>query len=421
MDRKTNQTSRLPPLNALRAFETAARHRSFAMAAKELHVTPAAISHQVKGLEDHLGQRLFRRLKRGLELTRAGQILLPKLSEGFGRLGEAVEAMRDLGEDGALSVSSATSFATRWLAPRLHRFVGAHPELDVRINASTHLIDPSGDEAGAGDPPEGSPVEDADIAVRFGTGDYPGFRVDRLLAVTVTPMCSPRLLAAQPLRNAADLKKHVLIHDNVRADEGHSLWNAWFEAAGLPEMDTSHGLRFSHAMLALEAAADGMGVTLGISALAGSDLASGRAGGAARAVAAAEFAYYIVSGRRYRRARRRGRLPHLAAGRSGARNARRPEPAARFAVQARRVRRATRPPPLARGQLEPAAVGARDAVDDRQAEAGAAGPLRDSSRRVNGRFRRSASPAGTPGPRSSTSITVWPPSSCAPISTGPGA
>jgi LysR family glycine cleavage system transcriptional activator len=287
----------LPPLNALRAFETAARHRSFAMAAKDLHVTPAAISHQIKGLEDHLGQRLFRRLKKGLELTRAGQVLLPKLSEGFDRLADAVEALRDLGEEGVLSVSSATSFATRWLAPRLHRFVGAHPELDVRINASTRLIDPSGDESGPGDALEGSPVEDADIVVRFGTGDYPGFRVDRLLAVTVTPMCSPSLAKGEhPIRNAADLKKHVLIHDNVRYDDGRDLWDAWFEAAGIPGLDTSHGLRFSHAMLALEAAADGMGVALSMPVLAGSDLTSGRLIAPLQLSLPLKFGYYIVSG-----------------------------------------------------------------------------------------------------------------------------
>src|SRR5258706_15631890 len=140
MNRKTNEkfssSLRLPPLNALRAFETAARHLSFAMAAKELHVTPAAISHQVKGLEQHLDQRLFRRLKRGLELTRAGQVLQPGLSDGFERLGAALEELRAIGEAGTLAVSVPSSFATRWLAPRLHRFVGAHPELDVRIHAS---------------------------------------------------------------------------------------------------------------------------------------------------------------------------------------------------------------------------------------------------------------------------------------------
>jgi len=301
MDRKPNLNSvpalRLPPLNALRAFETAARHLSFAMAAKELHVTPAAISHQVKGLEDYFGQRLFRRLKRGLELTRAGQVLLPKLSEGFGRLGDAVAEMRSIAEAGTLAVSAAPSFATRWLAPRLHRFVSAHPDLDVRINASTRLIDPNKDPEISGDTVVGSPVEDADIVVRFGTGDYPGFRVDQLLSVAVTPMCSPRLLkSGHALHTPADLKHHVLIHDNVRYDDGRSLWDAWFEAAGLPEMDTSHGLHFSHALLALEAAADGMGVTMGMPVLAGSDLASGRLVAPLPLALPLKFAYYIVSG-----------------------------------------------------------------------------------------------------------------------------
>jgi LysR family transcriptional regulator, glycine cleavage system transcriptional activator len=288
---------RLPPLNALRAFEVAAREGSFALAAKQLHVTPAAISHQVKGLEDAIGHRLFRRLKRGLELTRAGQVLLPKLSEGFGRLGEAIEDLRGLEAEGTLSVSAATSFATRWLAPRLHRFVSEHPDLDVRINASTRLIDPHGDDALPGDGVAGSPVEDADIVVRFGTGDYPGFRVDRMMQASMTPMCSPRLIAeGPPLREPVDLKNQVLIHDNVRYDDGRSLWDVWFERAGVEGADTSHGLRFSHAMLALEAAADGMGVTMGMTALAGADLASGRLVAPLTLALPLKFAYYIVSG-----------------------------------------------------------------------------------------------------------------------------
>ncbi len=301
MNSKTNHMSgkplRLPPLNALRAFETAARHLSFAMAARELHVTPAAISHQVKGLEVHLEQRLFRRLKRGLELTRAGQVLLPRLSEGFERLGAALDELRTINEEGTLAVSVPASFATRWLAPRLHRFVSAHPELDVRINASTRLIDPNSGEGEPGDPLAGSPVEDSDIVVRFGTGDYPGFRVEKLLSVAVTPMCSPRLLQGQQaLRDAADLNQHVLIHDNLFYDDGRPLWDAWFDAAGIPGTDTSHGLRFSHAMLALEAAADGMGVALGMPVLASSDLASGRLVAPLKLSLPLKFAYYIVSG-----------------------------------------------------------------------------------------------------------------------------
>ena len=262
-----------------------------------MHVTPAAISHQIKGLEEHLGLKLFRRLARGLELTRPGQALLPKLREGFDRLGEALDEMRAIEEPGTLAVSVVTSFATRWLAPRLHRFVSAYPELDVRINASTRLIDPKKDEFAPGDAVAGSPVEDADIVVRFGTGDYPGFRVDKLLAVAVTPMCSPRLAqGTHPLRTAADLRHHVLIHDNVTYDDGRQLWDAWFEAAGMPQADTSHGLRFSHAMLALEAAADGMGVTIGMPVLAQSDLASGRLVAPLDLSLPLKFGYHIVSG-----------------------------------------------------------------------------------------------------------------------------
>lgn len=270
---------------------------SFAAAAKELHVTPAAISHQIKSLEEHLGLKLFRRLTRGLELTRAGQVLQPGLSDGFERLGEAIAELHMVNEDGALAVSVPSSFATRWLAPRLHRFVGAHPDLDVRINASTRLIDPGSGEAAPGDPLGGSPVEDADIVVRFGTGDYPGFRVDKLLQVAVTPMCSPRLLqGGHPLRSPIDLTQHVLIRDNLLYDDGRPLWDAWFEAAGLTGMDTTHGLRFSHAMLALEAAADGMGVALGMGVLAGSDLASGRLVAPLQLSLPLKFAYYVVSG-----------------------------------------------------------------------------------------------------------------------------
>jgi LysR family glycine cleavage system transcriptional activator len=280
-----------PPLNALRAFESAARNLSFALAAKELHVTPAAVSHQIKGLESYLGVSLFRRLARGLELTRQGKVLLPKLRDGFHRLYEAVDELRALEQPGTLAVSAATSFTTRWLAPRLHRFVSAHPELDVRIDASTRLIDPSRG-AVEGEDVE-NPVEDADIVVRFGTGDYPGFQVDKLLSVEVTPMCNPRL--AKDLRTPADLAKHSLIHDNVRADDGGELWDAWLAAANVTGIDTSHGPRFSHAMLALEAAIEGMGVAMGMRVLARTDLDAGRLVAPLGKSLSLRFGYYIVS------------------------------------------------------------------------------------------------------------------------------
>lgn len=296
MDKKANKVVRLPPLNALRAFEAAARHMSFAEAARELHVTPAAVSHQIKGLEEHVGRPLFRRLKRGLELTRGGQALLPRLSAGFGQLADALEELRAVAEEGTLTVSVATSLASRWLGPRLHRFVAAHPELDVRIQASTRLIDPKKGDPMGGDGDPSAPLEHADIAVRFGAGDYPGYRVDKLLAVTVTPMCSPVLLAGKrPLRAPADLAHQVLIHDNLTNDDGGPLWPAWLKAAGVEGVDTSHGPRFSHAMLALEAAADGMGVAISMPVLGGSDLTSGRLVAPFALALPLKYAYYTVS------------------------------------------------------------------------------------------------------------------------------
>jgi LysR family transcriptional regulator, glycine cleavage system transcriptional activator len=268
---------RLPPLNSLRAFEAAARLSSFAAAANELHVTPAAISHQVKALEELLGVKLFRRRASGLELTHAGRVCQPRLREGFDRLAEAVEQIRATGAPGTLSVDAAPTFAAKWLAPRLHRFVATHRGLDVRINARTRLIDVPQANGGADEGRPGVPAEDADLSIRFGSGDYPGMRVDRLLAVSVTPMCSPQLIKGERvLHEPRDLRNHVLIHDNVPSDDGRPLWQVWLEAAGVDGVDFAHGTRFNHASLALDAAADGVGVALGMPQIAAFDLAVGR-------------------------------------------------------------------------------------------------------------------------------------------------
>ena len=289
-------TRRLPPLNSLRAFEAAARLSSFARAATELHVTPAAISHQVKALEESLGVKLFRRRASGLELTYAGRVCQPKLREGFDRLAEAVDQIRATGAPGTLTVDSAPTFAAKWLAPRLHRFVAAHRGLDVRINASTRLIDPLRDEAGVNENEPGLPPEDADISIRFGGGDYPGMRVDQLMKVDVTPMCSPRLLQGErALRGPRDLGKHVLIHDIIPSDDERPLWQVWLDAAGVDGIDVSHGLRFNHSGLALEAAADGLGVTLGMPQLAAFDLAAGRLVAPFAIRVPLKSAYYLVS------------------------------------------------------------------------------------------------------------------------------
>lgn len=266
---------RLPPLTALRAFEAAARTLSFKKAAAELHVTPAAISHQVKALEGYLGVPLFRRLTRRLELTAKAEAMLPKLREAFACLAAAVETTRDSG--GALSVSAPPTFAARWLVPRLPRFAAAHPEVELRLSSSPDTIDRHGGGApGAGvvDPRDPS----TDVAIRFGSGRSPGQRVDLVLAPAYTLVCSPRLLVGKrPLRVADDLRRHVLIHDETIPDEAfRPSWEEWLRVAGATGVDASLGPRFGNAALAVEAALDGQGVVLALKPLVAAEVAAGR-------------------------------------------------------------------------------------------------------------------------------------------------
>ena len=271
-------TLRLPPLNALRAFEAAARHLSFRKAADELHVTPAAISHQIKLLEENLGVTLFRRLTRAIALTHTGQSFLPQLREGFSSIAAAVEQVRVHERGGTLTVNVPPSFAAKWLMPRLHRFVTTYPDIDIRIVASMRLVDvrrhDASDSLGSG---EAAP-DDADIDIRFGAGNYPHCRVDPLFRVALTPLCAPSLLSGmRPLRKPTDLRYHVLLHDDTpygSADQPD--WKYWLQAAGAGEVDTSRGPHFNHPVLGLEAAIDGLGVVLGIRELAARDLAAGR-------------------------------------------------------------------------------------------------------------------------------------------------
>lgn len=285
---------RPPPLNALRAFEAAARHLSFKKAADELHVTPGAISQQIKALEEHLGVPLFVRLTRALELTEAAQVGLPKLREGFACLGEAVERVRGGESTGVLTLNVAPAFAARWLVGRLPRFADAHPEIELNISASLDLIDvlrgvpraePEAGEAAAGD-----------LTIRFGTGRYPGFRVDRLIHDVVTPICSPRLLRGRyPLTQPQALRRHTLLHDNtVYLDDTRPDWAVWLEAAGIEGIDVARGLRFDHAALALEAAAEGLGVALSMPTLAQADLAAGRLVRPFELSLPSDYAYYLV-------------------------------------------------------------------------------------------------------------------------------
>jgi LysR family glycine cleavage system transcriptional activator len=255
---------RLPPLNSLRAFEAAARHLSFKQAADELHVTPAAISHQIRTLEDYCGTQLFRRLTRALRLTDAGQAALPLLRDGFDRLAEASEAMRAEGRVGILTVSVAPSFGSKWLVPRLERFRTAHPEFDVRIDATDALANFTGD--------------GIDVALRYGRGTYRNLRAECLMAEVAHPVCSPRLLEhGPPLRTPGDLRLHTLIHVQWKMDEDAAPnWRMWLRAAGADGVDPDRGPRFSADSMAVDAAIEGQGVALIGEALVEGDLKAGR-------------------------------------------------------------------------------------------------------------------------------------------------
>ncbi len=268
----------LPSLNGLRAFEAAARHLSFTRAAEELHVTQAAVSHQIKGLEERLGMRLFRRLNRALMLTDEGQRLFPAVRDAFERLAEAVEGLRARDTAGPLTVSVLPSFAAKWLVPRLSRFQERFPDIDLRITALERLVDLARD--------------DVDVAIRFGSGRWRGVHAEMILADRVTPVCSPAL--AQRLRDPADLAHVTLLHETMEPMRNFPDWAAWLQAAGVNGVDVSRGLRFSHTHILLQAAIDGRGVALGQAPLAADDLAAGRLIAPFALSLPVGYAYYLV-------------------------------------------------------------------------------------------------------------------------------
>jgi len=273
---------RLPPLNALRAFETAARHLSFRRAAEELFVTPAAISHQIKGLEDYLGVTLFHRLNKSLLLTEAGQAALPALRDGFERLAEAVEILRADSPSRLLTVSVAPSFASKWLVPRLERFRRSVPGIDIRIDATSRCVDFIRDRV--------------DVGIRYGAGDYPGLHSDCLRDDEVMPVCSPALLAGKyPLQQPDDLRHHTLLHiDDPVIASGWPDWSMWLASAGNEAADASRGSRFSMASMAIQAAVEGHGVALVSAVLVEDDLAAGRLVKPFCLRTPVKFCYYLV-------------------------------------------------------------------------------------------------------------------------------
>jgi LysR family glycine cleavage system transcriptional activator len=289
-------TGRFPPLNALRAFEAAARHSSFKLAAKELHVTPGAVSHQVKLLEDHLGVPLFRRLTRALELTTEAHAMLPKVREGLDALHAAVERVRAREDMCSLTVVSPPNFAARWLVPRLSSFTRAHPNVELHIASRQSMVDTRGESVplvSEADTRADSPV----AMVRFGSGQYPGSNVDEVFSAVYVPVCSPKLLKGEhPLRRPDDLRFHTLLHDDTVIEEGaRPSWTDWLQSVGVTDIDATRGPHFSDAALALDAAIEGMGVTLAIKPLLTTEIQAKRLVVPFDIWASTGYAYYLVT------------------------------------------------------------------------------------------------------------------------------
>ena len=287
---------RLPPLNALRAFEAAARHLSFKNAALELSVTPTAVSHQIKLLETSLGWPLFDRLTRALALTPQGEAMLPKVREGLECFAAAVESAHQRVDHGRLIVVLPPSFATRWLVPRLRRFALAQPSLRLQVIRSMNAIDGNQMAGVAALEPVDLHQEDSPVAIRFGNGAYPGYHVDRMFGSDYIAVCSPKLLeAGPPLRVPADMRHQVLLHDDATASERSGPgWEDWFRLAGVSGADTRAGTHFGDSGMAYVAALDGLGVALASRPLVANAIAQGRLVAPFDIAVGQNYAYFLV-------------------------------------------------------------------------------------------------------------------------------
>ena len=247
---------RLPPLTALRAFDAAARHMSFAQAADELSVTPAALSFQIKSLEEHLGAPLFRRMNRAVDLTDAGKALAPETADGFRTLASAWRNAQRILDDQTLTVTAGPAFTAKWLAPRLYEFAQGHPEIELRFSASLKLMDFARD--------------GVDVAIRFSATDDTELwslpMVDEWVAPVMTPALAQRYPTPKSLTEAPLIYDESIDFMRPKCD-----WQAWFKAMGIDHAPT-HGPRFSQADHAIDAALAGVGVVLGRRALVVKDI-----------------------------------------------------------------------------------------------------------------------------------------------------
>jgi len=273
---RTMTPRRLPPLNSLRAFDVAARHRNFSRAAVELRVTQGAVSRHVAKLEAALGSRLFRRRGRQLELTAEGAQLHVFVREAFERINEGVDLFARRPVASILKIKVPPTLGIRWFIPRLVHFHALHPEVDVQITTSHQPVD--------------FDQEDVDVAIHWGSGEWKGLSADFLIDEELTPVCSPDILFDRPLREPADLSRHVLLHAMHRTND----WRIWLEAAGAPDVDWTRALKFENSGLTYQAAIDRLGVVVAQRAFIEDDLATGRLVAPFPLVVPGERAYFLV-------------------------------------------------------------------------------------------------------------------------------
>lgn len=266
---------RLPPLHSLRLFEAAGRYLSFKQAAAELHVTPSAVSHGIRNLEDWLGVQLFLRGHGALELTTAGKAYLPRVQAALDLLAQATEAVPGRRPSGRLSLSVAPSFAVRWLIPRLVEFDRRHPDIEVTLDSLQRQVD--------------FPRDGVDLAIRMGHGDWPGLAAVKLIGERLVPVCAPRL--APEINDPAALASQTLLRVSSVAED----WAAWAARAKFEGLNLERGLSFDNIDMALEAAAEGLGIALGRHPLVDDDLASGRLTAVLGPPQPASTAYWLLA------------------------------------------------------------------------------------------------------------------------------
>jgi LysR family transcriptional regulator, glycine cleavage system transcriptional activator len=264
------------PVGPLRAFDVAARTLNLSAAATELSVTHAAVSRQVKQLEDRLGTKLFERLPRGLKLTAHGALLAAGTREAFDRLASAIEDVSTPTVRRKLAITTFASLAARWLMPRVNSFAAKFPDVDLQVSTTSRLVDFA--------------REGVDIGLRFGKGRYPGLHTVTLFQPKEIVLCSPTLLKRGPaVRTFADLKHHTLLHD-----DSYASWLRWLEAVGAKGVNARRGIICGDRNAMLQAALEGQGIALASTVFAGNDLASGRLVQVFEEEVASEFSIYAV-------------------------------------------------------------------------------------------------------------------------------